>query len=204
MPGSKGLHVGSWFCRQRKEMLSWILEFHVPMGENNVEHSDLRSRERAGVIPLKCWGSLKVIEKTKWSCKCDRLFLGKSTKKIDLSDSFTCFMEEIGNPSNIQHINLKIYIRWFRRKQRSLEEALISSWNDFPLGEVFRAVFQLLGTGKRLFSKRPHTNLGFRNNYGKQYKRQLPYSKHQSQFYLLFATLWQRAFLQEIMADRIY
>jgi len=31
-------------------------------------------------------------------------------------------------------------------------------------------VFQLLVTGKRLFSKRPHTNLDFRNNCGKKYE----------------------------------
>lgn len=54
-----------------------------------------------------------------------------------------------------------------------------------------------------LLQKTTH-KLGLYKQLGKIIKRQLPYRNHHSHFYLLFATLWQKASLQEIIAVRLY
>lgn len=45
IPEDKGLHAGSWFCGAKEGDFEFdfrCVEFHVPVGEDNVEHIDLK------------------------------------------------------------------------------------------------------------------------------------------------------------------
>lgn len=95
----------------------------------------------------------------------DGLFLGKSTEKNGLLILSHALWSRLVIHLIAHELQKKIW--WFRRKTENPRIGSNQLSGMTRLGEVFRAVFQLLVARKLLSSKRPHTNLGYGNNWGK-------------------------------------
>lgn len=167
------------------------VEFNVPVGEEKVECTDMKIQTDLGVIPWK--RQSKSLHVTDFS-------QGKVPRK-SASDSLALWKGS-GPPSMRQHITLQK--KYMVIQEETGKPRIGSNWlhRTIPFGEGIQSFVPALD--RKTGPQKTTHKFGLQKQSGKIIKKATTILKTSFTFLSFICTPWQEAFLQEIMADRLY